>query len=74
MNLSRITARGQTTIPKKIRDEAGLIEGDILAFEMAGEHLIVRKVAPRPDGYLQGLSETMTEWTSPEDEEAWRDL
>ena len=33
MNLSKITARGQTTIPKKIRDEAGLIEGDILAFE-----------------------------------------
>ena len=74
MNLSRITARGQATIPKKIRDEAGLIAGDILAFEIAGEHLVVRKVGPSPDGYLRGLSETMAEWTSPEDEEAWRDL
>lgn len=51
-----------------------MIEGDILAFEIAGEHLVVRKVTPGPDGYLRGLSETMTEWTSPEDEEAWRDL
>jgi len=26
------------------------------------------------DEYLQGLSELMSEWASPEDEEAWRDL
>ena len=24
--------------------------------------------------YLKGLPELMDEWTSPEDEEAWRDL
>ena len=74
MNLSKVTARGQTTIPKKIRDEAGLTEGDMLAFEVAGNHLIVRKIVPTPDGYLHGISETLSEWSSPEDEEAWRDL
>lgn len=26
------------------------------------------------DEYLKGLSELMSEWASPEDEEAWRDL
>jgi hypothetical protein len=26
------------------------------------------------DAYLAALSETMTEWNSPEDEEAFRDL
>lgn len=26
------------------------------------------------DEYLTGLSELMSEWASPEDEEAWRDL
>ena len=26
------------------------------------------------DEYLMGLSELMSEWASPEDEEAWRDL
>ena len=38
--------------------------------------------APEPDDaltsecdeYLKGLSELMSEWASPEDEEAWRDL
>ena len=26
------------------------------------------------DDYLKGLSEVLSEWVSPEDEEAWRDL
>ena len=26
------------------------------------------------EDYLKGLPELMTEWASPEDEEAWRDL
>ena len=76
MEFSKITARGQTTIPKRIREAANLREGDVLGFEIEGNHLAVRKVGPRVsgDGYLPGLSEVMEEWASPEDEEAWRDL
>lgn len=74
MELSKITARGQTTIPKTIRDAVGLREGDVLAFEVEGDHLVVRKIAPDQDDYLRGLSKAMDEWTSPEDEAAWRDL
>lgn len=30
--------------------------------------------APRDeDGYLRAVGETLTEWSSPEDEDAWRD-
>ena len=74
MQFARITARGQTTIPKSIREEADLREGDLLAFEFAGGHLTVRKVVPGREAYLQALSDTLSEWTSPEDEDAWRDL
>ncbi|MDE2755992.1 MAG: AbrB/MazE/SpoVT family DNA-binding domain-containing protein [Acidobacteriota bacterium] len=74
MELAKITARGQTTIPKNIREAANLVEGDVISFEMDGDHLVVRKVTPGQDEYLQGLSEVMSEWISPEDEEAWRDL
>ncbi len=65
MELAKITARGQTTIPKSIRDAANLAEGD---------HLVVHKVTPGQDDYLRGLSRILSEWISPEDEEAWRDL
>ena len=74
MELAKITARGQTTIPKSIREAANLHEGDVLAFEIEGNHLVVRKVTPGRDDYLRGLSEVLSEWASPEDEEAWRDL
>ena len=74
MEFSRITARGQTTIPKRIREAANLREGDVLAFDVRGDQLVVRRVTRRPDGYLQGLSTTMNEWVESEDEEAWRDL
>ena len=51
-----------------------LREGDMIAFEVEADHLVVHKVTPGRDDYLKGLSEVLSEWVSPEDEEAWRDL
>ena len=74
MELAKITARGQTTIPKSIREAANLQVGDLIAFEIEGDHLVVHKVKPGQDDYLRGLSKVLSEWVSPEDEEAWHDL
>ncbi len=74
MELAKITARGQTTIPKRIRTEAGLREGDAIAFAIEGDHVTIRKIMREEDGYLRGVAETMSEWTTAEDESAWRDL
>ena len=74
MVLARVGARGRTTIPKSIRDAAGLHEGDTIAFEFEGDRLVVHKVVPGRHEYLHGLGAMMGEWLSPEDEEAWRDL
>ena len=68
------SSQGQTTIPKSIREAADLDEGDVITFEVEGDHLVVRKVTPRQEDYLLGLSKVFNEWVSPEDEEAWRDL
>lgn len=74
MEFAKITARGQTTIPKTVREAANLREGDVIAFEIEGDRVVVHKVVPGRDEYLQGLGEVMGEWLSPEDEVAWRDL
>ena len=74
MELSRITARGQTTTPKRIREAADLQAGDVIAFEIEGNHLKVHNVTLERDDYLEELSGVTSEWRSPEDEEAWRDL
>ena len=74
MQVARIGARGRTTIPKTIREAAGLREGDTIIFEIEGDRLVVHKVVPGQDDYQQGLGELMSEWLSPEDERAWRGL
>ncbi len=74
MQHAKIGARGRTTIPKTIRDAAGLREGDAISFEIEGDRLVLRKAVPDRHEYLHGLGEAMPEWLSPEDERAWRHL
>ncbi|MYC81650.1 MAG: AbrB family transcriptional regulator [Acidobacteria bacterium] len=77
MEFAKISADGQITIPKGVRKAASLVEGDVIAFEIRGVHLVmckVCKVTPGQDDHLQGLSEVLSEWVSPEDEDAWRHL
>jgi len=74
MEFAKLTSRGQTTIPKTIREAASLRRGDVIAFEIAGDHVVLRKVHSERDDYLRGLADTMDEWATAEDEDAWRDL
>lgn len=74
MGLARISSHGRTTIPKKIREAANLREGDLIAFKVVNDDVVLRKVVPAEAGYLRGLSEVLSEWTCPEDDEAWSDL
>ena len=71
METAKITTKGQTTIPASIRKAVHLKAGDLLAFEVEGDHLIVRKIRSPDDAYLHGIEGTLEEWSSPEDEEAW---
>ena len=74
MNLARLTTKGQMTIPKRVRESAGLREGDVVALDVKDGVVTMRKLEARVDPYLSGLEETLTEWNSPEDNELWRDL
>ena len=74
MHFARLTTKGQMTIPKRIREAAHLREGDLVSLEVKGDVVSFRKIAPTADPYLVGVAETLTEWSGPEDEEAFRDL
>lgn len=41
--MSRVTSKGQVTIPKEIRDKLGIQPGDELRFEATVEGVIIRK-------------------------------
>ena len=75
MELARVTAKGQATIPKRIRVAAHIREGDMLSFDLdSNNRIIIRRIESTIDSELLALQETLSEWNSPEDDEAWRDL
>ena len=75
MELARVTAKGQATIPKRIREAAHIREGDMLAFDLdSNNRIIIRRIDSTVDIELSALQETLSEWNSPEDDEAWCDL
>ena len=74
MEISKISAKGQTTIPAKIRNKLELGIGDTVVYEIKDEGVLVRKVAETNDSYLSAISSTLEEWNSDEVNEAWCDL
>jgi AbrB family looped-hinge helix DNA binding protein len=75
MELARVTAKGQATIPKRIREAAHIREGDMLAFELdSNNRIIIKRIDSPIDAELSAVQETLSEWSSLQDEEAWRGL
>lgn len=73
--IAKITSKGQTTIPVDIRTALRVGPGDLLLWEVAEEGVArVRRVQPLDLDYLEAVQGTLSEWASPNDEEAYRDL
>jgi len=43
MPTAKITSKGQVTIPAEVREALGLKQGDMLAFEVQAEYVVVRR-------------------------------
>jgi AbrB family looped-hinge helix DNA binding protein len=71
---NRISGKGQVTIPKKVREALGASAGDLIAYEVEGNVVALKCVAPFDEAYHAALSQTLDEWATTEDEEAFRDL
>ncbi len=78
MEISKLTAKGQTTIPVGLRKELGLKPGDKILFmkNAQGETVMSRLTADQQNQYreLSGFASFEEEWLSAEDEEAFRHL
>ncbi len=71
---SRLSSKGQVTIPKRVREVLSLEAGDVVGYEVVGGEVFLRRVEPFDSGYHLAVSETLSEWVSPEDESAFNDL
>ena len=74
IELATLTAKGQVTIPKAVRDALGLNQGDQLSWELDDGSVRVRLITPLDLAYLKGIETNLSEWASPADDEAFADL
>ena len=73
--VGKITSKGQTTVPREIREALGVEAGDLLAWDMTEDGVArVRGLKPLDLEYLRALEQTLNEWGGAADEDAYRDL
>ena len=73
MHVSKLTQKGQTTIPAVIRQELDLHAGDSVGFEIVKNKVVIIKISAFDYEYHKSLGSTLPEWNSIEDE-AFNDL
>jgi len=74
MLTSRISAKGQLTIPSEVRRRLRLRPGDTIAYAVSGETATIRKIDPLDAGFLRLANDSFADWSAPEADEAFRDL
>jgi AbrB family looped-hinge helix DNA binding protein len=72
--ISRLSSKGQVTIPREIRAALHLEAGDLVAYDLRDGKAILRRAEPFDAAYHSALSETLEEWGSVDDDKAFRDL
>ncbi len=58
---AKVTSKGQVTIPKPVRDELGLKEGDYLVLEPKGEYMVGTKALVAPTDDFEDLARRIAE-------------
>jgi AbrB family looped-hinge helix DNA binding protein len=75
MLTSRITQKGQTTIPRQVRARLEVHPGDQIVYESTASGFVIRKIRPFEASWHAGIEKSLeAEWNSPEDDEDFRDL
>jgi len=72
---TKISSKGQVTVPIAIRKALNANPGDYLIWDVADSgSVVVRRARGVDISYLSAVSGTLSEWNSDEDEEAFADL
>ncbi len=67
--MSKISSKGQTTIPQEVRDQLKAGPGDLLQYSWEDGKLVVRKFSVDEALYLKGLQTQLSEWEGSADDD-----
>lgn len=73
---TKVTGKGQITLPSEIRKALHIEPGDTVAFELlsSGEGAFIRRAALVDFEYMDALTSSLPEWSSEEDDKLFRNL
>lgn len=74
LQTSKLTSKFQTTVPTQVRKILQLKAGDMVGFEIMGNDVKLKRATPLDLAFAQALEATLTEWSSPADDEAFKNL
>lgn len=74
MFVTKLTSKGQTTIPSPIRKILGIKAGDSVMFTVEGKHVTLKRAEKLDAGFLRLAQDSFSDWNAPEADEAFRDL
>lgn len=74
LHSSKLTSKFQATVPTPVRKALGLKAGDLIGFEIEGGEVRLRRATPLDLAFAQAVEGTLTEWSSDEDDRAFKDL
>ncbi|WP_309683646.1 type II toxin-antitoxin system PrlF family antitoxin [Polaromonas sp.] len=74
LQTSKLTTKFQTTVPTSVRKALQLKAGDMVGFEIDGNEVRLRRASPLDLAFTQALEGTLSEWSSPADDQAFKDL
>ncbi len=74
MIVSRLSPKGQVTVPAEVRRHLGLKPGDTVAYSIDGGRVTLTKLSRVDAAFLRASTESFSDWNAPEADEAFRDL
>lgn len=66
---SKLSSKAQTVVPREIRERLGLRPGDTVRYRETKAGIVIDKRPEDDDPFAE-----FSEWASPEDDEAFKDL
>ena len=74
VQISRVSSKGQVTLPKRVREAIGVGPGDAVAYDVSTGVVTLRRLEPIDLAFHAAVEATLAEWGSKEDDEAYGDL
>jgi antitoxin PrlF len=66
---SRVTSKGQITIPKRVRESLHVETGDSLVFEVREGEAVIRRLPDIDPEWARAVQPTLNEWNGNLDDE-----